>query len=84
MPGKKKPRPASRIRKVYEEIREQADQRRRRLGSSMQRRHGAGPRLERTAPARVWTGPSMTGASVSRSWAYRGTPARTNLNWSPC
>jgi hypothetical protein len=29
-------------------------------------------------------GPSMTCASVSRSWAYPGTPARTNPNWCPC
>jgi hypothetical protein len=68
MRDKKKPGPSVTDPKFYEEIREQADQRRRRLGSPMQRRHAAGPRLERRAasPARIRTGWSMTCASVPR------------------
>ena len=39
--------------KVYEDRREQADQRSRRLGSPMQRRHAAGPRLEEGRQVRL-------------------------------
>jgi hypothetical protein len=86
MPGKKKPGPSVRDPKVYKEIREQGGSKEKAARSAKQRRHAAGPRLERreASPARMRTGHSMTCASVPRSWAYRSTPARTNPNWCPC
>jgi hypothetical protein len=86
MPGKKKPAPSVTDPKVYKEIREQGGSMEKAAPIANAAGHAASPRLETRAasPARMRTGRSMTCASVSRSGAYRCTPASTNPNCFPC
>jgi hypothetical protein len=86
MPDKKKPGPSVTDPKAIRRFANRADQKEKAARIAKQRRHAASPRLEARAasPARMRTGPSMTCASVSRSWAYRATPQAQIPNWCPC